>query len=204
MVHLCVTSSSKGLNDKGVPLYGAVKDEGYVDVPYPEEGGTMNGWAMASRMDYDADRDILVAYYPAVRRLGETDKSPSQYYLACYENWSKGNRTPLWKIKAYDPAVNPDYFMYETNLYPYRGYMGLQLAGDYVFFAYLFGEIHAFNLKTGELAEIFAFGPEVMGSSAWEDAAMGLRAFKRKNGEYLIFTENSGWGGKDNFIRWKP
>jgi hypothetical protein len=45
-------------------------------------------------------------------------------------------------------------------------------------------------------------GPEVNGQSAWEDAAMGLRAFKRKNGEYLIFTENSGWGGKNNLFRW--
>ena len=40
--------------------------------------------------------------------------------------------------------------------------------------------------------------------SAWEDSAMGLRAFRRENGEYLIFTENSGWGGKNNFFRWKP
>ena len=35
-------------------------------------------------------------------------------------------------------------------------------------------------------------------------AEEGLRAFKRKNSEYLIFTENSGWGGKDNFFRWRP
>ena len=60
------------------------------------------------------------------------------------------------------------------------------------------------EVTTGKLVEIPALGPEVNGQSAWEDAAMGLRAFRRKNGEYLIFTENSGWGGKNNFFRWQP
>jgi hypothetical protein len=69
---------------------------------------------------------------------------------------------------------------------------------------YLFGEVHVFDLNTGKLVEILALGPEVNGQSAWEDAAMGLRAFKRRDGEYLIFTENSGWGGKNNFFRWRP
>ncbi len=194
----------KGFNAAGVPLYSGVKGDGYVDVPYPEEGGTMNGWGMASRMDYDADRDILVACFPAAPRKGEGDTTPPQYYLARYDHWSKGNRTNTWKVKAFRPETDPDHFMYETHLYPYSGYEGLALAGDYIFFAYLFGEVHAFDLKTGKLAENLAMGPEVEGSSAWEDAAMGLRAFKRKNGEYLIFTENSGWGGKNNFFRWKP
>jgi len=194
----------KGFNAAGVPRYSGVQGEGYVDVPYPEEGGKTNGWAMASRMDYDADRDILIAFFPAVPRKGEGDTSTPQYLLARYDHWSKGNRTPTWKVKALRPESDPDYFMYETHLYPYSGYMGLALAGDYIFFAYLFGEVHVFDLNTGKLAEILALGPEVNAQSAWEDAAMGLRAFKRKNGEYLIFTENSGWGGKDNFFRWKP
>jgi hypothetical protein len=30
---------------------------------------------------------------------------------------------------------------------------------------------------------------------------MGLSAFKRKNGEFIIFSENSGWGGKPNMYR---
>ena len=158
---------------------------------------------MACRLDYDADRDILVAFFPAVAK-GEGDRSPSQYFMARYDNWSKGNRTSKWKVKAFRPETDPDYFMYEVNLYPYSGYMGMQIAGDYVFFAYLFGEVHVFDLNTGKLVEILALGPEVNGQSAWEDAAMGLRAFRRTNGEYLIFTENSGWGGKNNFFRWKP
>jgi hypothetical protein len=184
----------KGLTAKGVPLYSGVAGEGYEDVRFPEEGDKTNAWGMASRMDYDADRDILVAFFPAVARKGEGDKSPAQYFMARYDNWSKGNRAPRWKVKAFRPETDPDYFMYEVNLYPYSGYMGMQIAGDYVFFAYLFGEVHVFDLASGKLVEILALGPEVNGQSAWEDAAMGLRAFKRRDGEYLIFTENSGRG----------
>jgi hypothetical protein len=194
----------KGLTARGVPLYSGVAGKGYEDVRFPEEGDKTNAWGMARRMDYDAGRDILVAFFPAVARKGEGDKSPAQYFMARYDNWSKGNRAPKWKVKAFRPETDPDYFMYEVNLYPYSGYMGMQIAGDYVFFAYLFGEVHVFDLNTGKLVEILALGPEVNGQSAWEDAAMGLRAFKRRDGEYLIFTENSGWGGKNNFFRWRP
>ena len=194
----------KGFNARGVPLYSGVQGAGYEDIRFPEEGDKTSGWGMASRLDYDANRDIMVAFYPAVARTGEGDKSTPQYFMARYDNWSKGNRTSRWKVKAFRPETDPDYFMYEMDLYPYSGYMGIQIAGDYVFFAYLFGEVHVFDLNTGNLVKILALGPEVNGQSAWEDAAMGLRAFKRKNGEYLVFTENSGWGGKDNFFRWKP
>jgi hypothetical protein len=194
----------KGVNAAGVPIYSGVKGEGYEDIAFPEEGEKTNGWGMASRMDYDADRDILVAYFPAAARKGEGDKSPPQYLMARYDDWSKGNRKSKWKVKGLRPETDPDYFMYEVKLYPYSSYMGMQIAGDYVFFAYLFGEVHVFDLDTGKLVEILAMGPEVNGQCAWEDAAMGLRAFKTRAGEYLIFTENSGWGGKNNFFRWKP
>ena len=167
----------KGLTAQGVPIYNGRKDEGYEDIRFPEEGDKTNAWGMACRMDYDADRDILVAFYPAVPRTGEGDTSPTQYYFGRYDNWSKGQRTPRWKQRALEPQLNPDFFMYEKNLFPYRGYMGLQIAGDYVFFAYLFGEVHVFELATGKLVEILALGPEVNGQSAWEDAAMGLRPF---------------------------
>ena len=194
----------KGFNASGVPLYSGVRGEGYEDLRFPEEGDKTSGWGMASRLDYDADRDILVAFYPAVARTGEGDTSTPQYVMARYDNWSQGNRASKWKVKALRPETDPDYFMYEVKLYPYSGYMGMEIAGDYVFCAYLFGEVHVFDLNTGKLVETLSMGPEVNGQSAWEDAAMGLRAFKRKNGDYLIFTENSGWGGKNNFFRWRP
>lgn len=194
----------KGVNAKGVPIYTGGKGPDCKDVPLPEEGEKTNGWGMASRVDYDADHDILIAFMPKVARAGENDRSPAQYVLARYDGWSKGNRKSTWKVPMLRPETDPDYFMYETNQFPYSGYMGMQICGDYIFFAYLYGEVHVFDLKTGILAEVISPGPEVNGQTAWEDATMGLRAFRRKNGEYLIFTENSGWGGKDNLYRWRP
>ena len=192
-----------GLSPKGVPLYRGTAD-GYTDDRFPEEGDKTSAWGMSSRFEYDAARDIAVAYYPLVGRTGDNDFSPKQYAIARYDNWKTGNRTPTWKKKVFTPESHPDHFMYERDLYPYSNYMGTQLVGDYVFCAYLFGEIHAFDLKTGTLAQTFAHGPEIAGNCAWEDASMGLRAFRCTSGEYLIFTENSGWGGKNNLIRWKP
>jgi sugar lactone lactonase YvrE len=194
----------QGINAKGVPIYSGVKGVGYQDIPFPEEGGHTNGRFMYCRMDYDANRDIMVAMYPVVPRVGPSDASIPQYALARYDNWVKGNRTSKWKIRAFSPQTSPEYFNYEVNVSRYAGYMGMQIAGDYVFMAYLFGQVHVFDLNTGKLVQILSPGPEVNGRCAYEDAAMGLRAYKTKAGEYLIFTENSGWGGKDNLYRWKP
>ena len=196
----------KGFNDKGVPLYGGKEGEDFEDIRFPDEGATTSAWGMRVRLDYDADRDIMILYYPSVKREGEGDKSPPRYKLARYDNWSKGNREATWKVDGltpYDPE-HAKYFMYETDLYPYGCHMGMQFVGDYVFFAHMFGEVFVHDAKTGEVVEILSMGPEVAGNSAWEDASMGLRAFKRKNGEYLIFTENSGWAGRNNFFRWTP
>jgi len=201
----------KGINDKGVPLYSGVKGEGYEDIPCPEEGGKVNAWAESFKLEYDADRDIMVAFYPTTALINHQINGQDHvinipdYAMARYDNWSKGNREPTWKIHVPTQEATPEYFMMEVgkpyNLY---GFNGMQVAGDYVFLAHLWGEIMAFDLKSGKVAETFPMGPEVAGCSAWEDAALGLSAFKCKNGEYLIFDENSGYGGKNNFIRWKP
>ncbi len=192
-----------GLSPKGVPLYQGTS-EGYTDTRFPEEGDKTSAWGMTSRFEYDAARDIAIAYYPLVGRTGDNDHSPKQYAMARYDHWKTGNRTPTWKNKVFSPDVNPDYFMYERDLYPYSGYMGTQVMGDYIFTAYLFGEIQVIDLKTGALVQTLPHGPEVAAGCAWEDASMGLRAFRCSSGEYMIFTESSGWGGKNHFIRWKP
>jgi len=194
----------KGCNDKGVPTYSGVKGDGYEDVRFPEEGDKTSAWGMACKADYDADRDVMIAFYPAVPRKGENDTSPAQYFIARYDGWSKGNRSSTWKFPAFNPSTHPQYFMAEVRPYPHAGYMGMQVAGEYLFMAYIYGEIHVFDLATGKLVEIISPGPEINGQCAWEDAAMGLRVVKRSDGEYLILTENSGWGGKNNFYRWKP
>jgi hypothetical protein len=125
--------------------------------------------------------------------------------MARYDHWSTGNRTARWLVTLPGPDTDSN-FMYEVGR-PYGlafPLMGMDVAGDKIFIASLWGEVLVFDALTGLREEILCVGPEVSGSSAWEDASMGLRVFKRKNGEYLIFTENSGFAGKANFFRWRP
>jgi hypothetical protein len=191
-----------GFTERGVPRYGLESGE-YEEEPFPNPGFQARSWGNGCNLHYDADKDVMVLIGPSKLRIAEED--PFQY-MACYENWSKGNRSPSWQIDLPNPGTDPN-FMYEGEVRPWGvrfRWMGLDVAGDKIFLASLWGEVFVFDRQTGEVERILSAGPEVAGSSAWEDAAMGLRAFKRKNGEYLIFTENSGWGGKNNFFRWKP
>ena len=82
--------------------------------------------------------------------------------------------------------------------------MGFDVTGGNIFVAELWGPVHVFNANTGAPECILSPGPEVAGSSAWEDAAMGLRAYQRQNGEYEVLTENSGYDGKCNLFRLSP
>jgi hypothetical protein len=135
----------------------------------------------------------------------EADKEDPIQYMARYDDWSKGNRTPRWRFRLPNPDTDPN-FMYEIGR-PWGctiQFQAMDAAGDKIFLASLWGEVHVYDSLTGKRDTILSCGPEVSGCSAWEDASMGIRAFKRKNGEYLVFTENSGFGGRSNFYRWKP
>jgi len=193
----------KGLNEHGVPIYGHKKGD-YEDTRIP--GDTADAFGMNIRLDYDADRDIMIVQFPREKRNFEDRRSPRRYVLARFDNWSKGSREATWKIDCptpLDPACS-HYFMYDAGSWPDADFMGMQMVGDYVFFAFLFGEVFVYDLAAGELVDILTAGPEISGMLAWEDATMGLRAFKRKNGEYIILTENGGWAGRNNLFRWRP
>jgi hypothetical protein len=46
-------------------------------------------------------------------------------------------------------------------------------------------------------------GPEVGRESGWVDFPDAIRAYRRKDGEYLVFVEED-WKGKIMVYRWKP
>ncbi len=191
-----------GLNEHGVPLYGT-KAGDYEDIPFPGIGKKVNVWGQIIRVAYDSDRDVMYLVGPAQDR--KTDKEDPIVYLARYDGWSRGNRTARWRITLPDPSVDPN-FMY-TPPHPYGlafQWMGFDVAIDKIFLAELWGPIHVFDAATGAGDAILNAGPEVSGSNAWEDVPMGLRAVKRKSGEYIIFSENSGFGAKNNMFRWTP
>jgi hypothetical protein len=193
-----------GLTPYGGPRYGTADGE-VEDIPFPGNGEEKppRGWGNGCKVDYDVATDVMILIGPDKSREG--DKEDPIQYLARYDDWSKGNRKPRWRFRLPNPDTDPN-FMYEIGR-PWGctiQFQAMDAAGDKIFLASLWGEVHVYDSATGKRDTILSCGPEVSGHSAWEDASMGIRAFKRKNGEYLVFTENSGYGGRSNFFRWKP
>lgn len=190
-----------GLNSIGAPIYDFNAGD-YEDIPYPGIGVPVSTWGEIADVKYDAQRDSMYLLGPASPYV-----SPGniESYLARYVNWSTGNRTPRWLIDLPDPSVDYN-VQYEVGQ-PYglaHVWDGMDVAADKLFIASLWGNINVYNTTDGSLDRVMSPGPEVSGSCAWEDASQGLTAFKRANGEFVVFTENSGYDAKNNLFRIPP
>jgi outer membrane protein assembly factor BamB len=101
--------------------------------------------------------------------------------IARFDNWSRGNLQPSWRIvlptdKSAPPEVLPP--------------AAMSVAGDYVFVTTVkTWEVYVYETKTGKLVQKLKPGTEVSGELGWVDIAYGIRAFRRSNGEYLVFVE---------------
>ena len=103
-----------------------------------------------------------------------------------FDNWSQGNPTPKWRI------VVP----YDTNGQRKVSTAAMSIAGDYVFAVTVkTAEVYVYKAATGELVQKMSPGPEVGNKSGWVDIPYGIRAFRRANGQYLVFVEEN-WQGK--------
>ncbi|MHC5735825.1 NHL repeat-containing protein [Nostoc sp.] len=106
--------------------------------------------------------------------------------IARFDNWSKGNRTPQWRI------VIP----YDTTGKREVSTAAISVAGDRVFAVTVkTAEVYVYNAKTGVQVQQLKPGPEVGSESGWIDIPYGVRTFRRSNGEYLVFVEEN-WKGK--------
>ncbi|WGV23178.1 hypothetical protein [Halotia branconii] len=106
--------------------------------------------------------------------------------IARFDNWSKGDRTPRWRV------VVP----YDTTGKREVATAAMSVADDYVFaVTFKTAEVYVFDAKTGTFAKKLKPGPEVAGESGWIDIPHGIRAFRRSNGEYLVFVEED-WKAK--------
>jgi hypothetical protein len=81
----------------------------------------------------------------------------------------------------------------------------MSVAGDYLFITYMKPpQVLIFDARTGKPVATLTPGPEVGGPHVgWVDVPYGVKAFKRSNGEYLIFNEED-WRGKVLMYRWAP
>ncbi|MFM5886938.1 MAG: hypothetical protein ACKPFD_09895 [Dolichospermum sp.] len=103
-----------------------------------------------------------------------------------FDHWSQGNPTPKWRI------VVP----YDTTGQRKVSTAAMSIAGDYVFVVTVkTAEVYVYKATTGELVQKMSPGPEVGNKSGWVDIPYGIRAFRRANGQYLVFVEEN-WLGK--------
>jgi len=172
-----------GVTANGTPQYDFVSGD---DITYSTPSGYTGS---LYRIGFDSAQDALYL-------MGQT---ASGMAIGRYDNWRTGSPSTRWQFTLPDPAVN-DIFMNASSFD--QKWNAFDITADKVFAAYIWGTVYAFDANTGTLEQVFNHGPEVSGGCAWEDENMGLRAFKRANGEYLVCTENSGYFAKNHLFRW--
>jgi hypothetical protein len=171
-----------GLDDHGVPRY-APPEQFPVPAPFTEL--------------------LRIRAFPLTHTLylsGFTKEHPNKPYngftfvgteVARYDHWGKPNSALTWRITVPRPDAQS---VTES----------LDIAGDYVFALENFSpRLHVYEARTGKEVTVLVPGPEVGGQCGWVDMPYALHAFRRDNGEYLIFTEED-YLNKVIMYRWVP
>ncbi|MDZ7316351.1 MAG: T9SS type A sorting domain-containing protein [candidate division KSB1 bacterium] len=110
-----------------------------------------------------------------------------------YDQWSLGNRIPTWQVV-------PDYLQDATgNLKP----ASVAITEEYLFVCYVIEEfVDIFSTETGDYVGRLSH-TQALGDCGWVDIPEGIEAFKRSNGEYLIFVEED-LKAKVIMYQWRP
>jgi len=106
-----------------------------------------------------------------------------------YNNWQWNHdhaspQTAVWNITDLPYGDAPTY---------YHAAKGIDLAGSLLFVAIAdTAEVRAYDICDGVVRYSFKPGPEVAGKTGLLDTVVPMNAFKRTNGETLVFTEDDG------------
>ncbi|MEA5617169.1 hypothetical protein VB711_04860 [Cronbergia sp. UHCC 0137] len=168
----------QGIDAKGNPIYT------YKSM---EKDTTPVMFTDLRRLEYFPETDTMyLSGFTAEHPAFEDDAKVVGSEIARFDNWSKGNRTPRWR------TVVP----YDTTGKREVSTSSISASGDYVFTVTTkTAELYVYQASTGNLIYRLKPGPEVGGESGWIDIPYGIRAFRRSNGEYLVFAEEN-WKGK--------
>ena len=165
----------QGLDEKGNPIYRADKITG-LEPP--------DGVKKVARVCYLDDIDTLI-----VADEGREDMRHIGRVFIC-KGYLAGNR----KTVSFEPIAGKEAAC-------------LAAAGDYAFTGGWKerGRIGINRLSDGAQVGVFDPGPSVGGveNTGWIDILTGITAFKRANGEYLVFVEED-YKAKVLMYRWKP
>lgn len=162
-------------DDFGAPVYS--KDAISVEsAPSP--------FTQLCRLKYFANTDTMyLAGYTLDRPKIDQGYGIVGSVIARYDNWSQS------KILRYQISVPYDI---DANIFT----KAMDVAGNRVFAVTMQNPVVVmWDATTGEEIMQMAPGEEVYGQSGWVDIPYGLRAFKRTNGDYLVFVEED-WKAK--------
>ena len=162
-----------GLDDKGIPRYATKPDRFPMPPPFTD----------LLRTEYVPETDTMyLTGQTKEHEITGGEWGTVGTEVARYDNWSKS------------PTLR-----YRTVL-PYQ--KGEISAGSFAVAGNLFlaaiwktAEVYVYDNRNGALLGTLKPGPEVHGESGWLDFRDAIRAYRRSNGDYLVFAEED-WKGK--------
>lgn len=174
-----------GLDAKGNPIYAYTDMTSY---PMPQPFTELRRAIYVPETDtlyvsgYTSETPVEGGFWKEVGRV-----------LVRYDHWSSGNPVQRYAITL----------PWQTHAKPIETIIGLTVEGRYVFAVEPVGAVHVYDKDSGKEVGVIRPGPEVGSTSGWVDVPNGISAYRRSDGEYLVFVEEDA-RGKEMMYRWKP
>jgi hypothetical protein len=160
-----------GLNAHSCPVYNT-KAVQKTAMPQP--------FKTLTRIKYFPEQDAMyLSGYTSDRPNIDGDWGLVGTEIIRYDNWSKTKKI-RWRIAL----------PYEVKRDPKLHIKAMDVAANRVFaVSSKTADVFVYDATTGKQVQQLKPGPEVAGESGWIDIPFGIRAFRRSNGEYLVFVE---------------
>ncbi len=176
-----------GWDDQGNPVYGTPM---VWEVPTPYE--------VVQWVNYIPETDTLyVAGYTPDKQ--EETWGIIGKVMSRFDSWLAGNRTPTWTIDVpHDFREDADPRVIIKSAY---------VEGDFIFMHGVFtaGRVWIYKAEDGTFFQYLVPGDTVGGPGpiGWGDMVNSINAYRRRNGEYLVFVEED-YRAKVLMYRWRP
>ncbi|MCY0389787.1 hypothetical protein OVY01_21840 [Robbsia sp. Bb-Pol-6] len=176
----------QGLDSHGNPMYDLTQAKEF-DLPRP--------FTQVNRVQYDVDTDTLyVAGYTTDAAYSKETWKEAGKVMARYDGWLRGGKKHRYNINL----------PWNVAAKPIQTIMSVYQEGDYIFAVEpVLARVHVYDSATGREIGLIVPGKEVGAASGWVDTTQGISAYRRPDGEYLIFVEEDA-RAKVLMYRWKP
>ncbi|MEG5042774.1 MULTISPECIES: hypothetical protein [unclassified Microcoleus] len=161
----------QGLDTHGSPIYTMTASE-VIPMPAP--------FNKLLRVKYFPDTDVMyLGGYTVNRPHTGEEWGIVGTEIVRYDDWRK-TRKVRWRVSLpYNPSANPILII-----------KAMDVVGERVFaVTSRTAEVSVYDTETGATLTTLSPGPEVARESGWIDIPYALRAYRRSNGEYVVFVE---------------